>query len=64
MIAELQMVWMFFVAKADQLRDENPDRGEIVNTAIVIGLLAAGAIIVGALLIGKAKSAAQNVRTQ
>lgn len=64
MIVELQMVWIFLVAKADQLRKENPDRGEIVNTAIVIGLLAAGAIIVGAILIGKAKSAAYNVKTQ
>ncbi len=58
------MVWMFFVAKANQLREENPDRGEIVNAAIVIGVLAAGAIIVGAILIAKAKSAATNVKTQ
>jgi len=58
------MVWMFFVGKANQLRDENPDRGEIVNAAIVIGVLAAGAIIVGAILIAKAKSAATNVKTQ
>ena len=46
------------------LSNENPDRGEIVNAAIVIGVLAAGAIIVGALLIAKAKSAATNVKTQ
>jgi len=64
MVQELRMVWMFFVAKANQLRDENPDRGEIVNAAIVIGVLAAGAIIVGAILIAKAKSAATNVKTQ
>ncbi len=64
MVQELQMVWMFFVAKANQLREENPDRGEIVNAAIVIGVLAAGAIIVGAILIAKAKSAATNVKTQ
>jgi hypothetical protein len=61
---QLQMVWMYFVAKANHLRDENPDRGEIVNAAIVIGVLAAGAIIVGAILIAKAKSAATNVKTQ
>lgn len=64
MVDQLQMVWMFFVAKANQLRGENPDRGEIVNAAIVIGVLAAGAIIVGAILITKAKSAANNVKTQ
>jgi len=64
MVQELQMVWMFFMAKANQLRDENPDRGEIVNAAIVIGVLAAGAIMVGAILIAKAKSAATNVKTQ
>lgn len=64
MVQELQMVWMFFMAKANQLREENPDRGEIVNAAIVIGVLAAGAIIVGAILIAKAKSAATNVKTQ
>lgn len=64
MVDQLQMVWMFFVAKANQLREQNPDRGEIVNAAIVIGVLAAGAIIVGAILITKAKSAANNVKTQ
>ena len=64
MVDQLQMVWMFFVARANQLREENPDRGEIVNAAIVIGVLAAGAIIVGAILITKAKSAANNVKTQ
>ncbi len=46
------------------LSNENPDRGEIVNAAIVIGVLAAGAIMVGAILIAKAKSAATNVKTQ
>lgn len=64
MVVQLQMVWMFFVARANRLREENPDRGEIVNAAIVIGVLAAGAIIVGAILITKAKDAANNVKTQ
>ena len=53
-----------FSAKADELRTQDPDRGEIVNTAVVIGILAAGAILVGAILIAKAVAAANNVQTQ
>jgi hypothetical protein len=61
---QIQMVWAWFSAKADELRTQDPDRGEIVNTAVVIGILAAGAILVGAILIAKAVAAANNVQTQ
>ena len=32
---QIQMVWAWFSAKADELRTQDPDRGEIVNTAVV-----------------------------
>ncbi|MBL8932804.1 MAG: hypothetical protein JNL54_22000 [Kineosporiaceae bacterium] len=40
------------------------DRGEIVQTAIIVGLFAAAAIIVVGILVAKAMSAANAVRTQ
>jgi hypothetical protein len=63
-MVQIQLVWAWFSARIDQVREQDGDRGEIVNTAIVIGLLAAAAIIVGAILLTKATSAANNVQTQ
>ncbi len=60
-MVQIQLVLAWFAAKADELREQDPDRGEIVNTAIVIGVLAAGAIVVGAILIVKATTAANNI---
>lgn len=40
------------------------DRGDIVQTAIIVGLFAAAAIIVVGILVAKAMSAANAVRTQ
>ncbi len=41
------------------------DRGSnIVETAIIVGLFAAAAIIIVGVLVAKAKSAADNVQTQ
>jgi hypothetical protein len=63
-MVQIQMVWAWFSARIEAVREQDGDRGEIVNTAIVIGLLAAAAIIVGAILLTKATSAANNVQTQ
>lgn len=63
-MVQIQLVWAWFSARVDEVREQDGDRGEIVNTAIVIGLLAAAAIIVGAILLTKAITAANNVQTQ
>jgi hypothetical protein len=60
-MVQIQLVWAWFAAKADELREQDPDRGEIVNTAIVIGILAAAAIVVGAILVVKATAAANAI---
>ncbi len=44
--------------------DPDNDRGDIISNIIFIGLLAAAAIVVGAILVGKATTAANNVKTQ
>ncbi len=61
---EVQLLWAWFTVRARAVRQENPDRGEMVNTAIVIGVLAVIAIAVGLILMTKAKSAANNIKTQ
>jgi hypothetical protein len=44
---------------------EKGDRGSnIVETAIIVGLFAAAAIIIVGVLVAKAKTAADNVQTQ
>jgi hypothetical protein len=43
---------------------EHPERGDIVQTVIIIGLFAAAAITIVAVLVAKAKSTADNVQTQ
>ena len=64
---EIQLVWCWLQtrrqATMQSLRDD-PDRGDIVQTAIIIGLFAAAAILVVGILVGKAKSAANNVQIQ
>jgi hypothetical protein len=61
---EVQLLWAWFTVRARAVRQENPDRGEMVNTAIVIGVLAVIAITIGVILMTKAKSAANNIQTQ
>ena len=40
------------------------DRGDIVQTVIIVGLFAAAAIIIVGILVAKATNAANNVKTQ
>ena len=63
----LTMIVAFFAAHLDELRrehDENRERGDIVQTVIIIAAFAAAAIAVCAILILKARSAANGVQTQ
>lgn len=61
---EVQLIWAWFHVQARKIREENPDRGEMINTAIVVGILAVIAITVGLILMTKATGAANNIKTQ
>ena len=63
----LTMIVAFFTAHLDELRrehDQDGERGDIVQTVIIIAAFAAAAIAVCAILILKARSAANGVQTQ
>ena len=61
---EVQLLWAWFTVRARAVREDNPDRGEMINTAIVVGILAVIAVTVGIILMTKATSAANNIQTQ
>lgn len=61
---EVQLLWAWFTVRVQKMREENPDRGEMINTAIVVGVLAVIGLAVGAILMTKAKTAANNIKTQ
>ncbi len=61
MLFEIQMAWYWLQARVEPIR-QNPERGDIVQTAIMIGLFAAGAIVVVGILVGKANQAANSVK--
>lgn len=63
----LNMIVAFFTARLDELRrdhQEDSERGDIVQTVIIIAAFAVAAIAISAILIVKARTAANNVQTQ
>ena len=65
MWTQILMVRAWLATHLNARRDEpHDDRGDIVQTAIIVGLFAAAAIIIVAILVAKAMSAANAVRTQ
>lgn len=63
----LTMIVAFFTAHLDELRrdhDEHSERGDIVQTVIIVAAFAAAAIGISAILILKARAAANGVQTQ
>jgi hypothetical protein len=68
-MVEIQMVraWLATTQHRLQHRDRDgviADRGDIVQTVIIVGLFAAAAILVVGILVAKATQAANSVTTQ
>lgn len=62
MLTQLNFVRAWLTTRLRAHRHD--DRGDIVQTAIIVGLFAAAAIIVVGILVAKAIGAANAVRTQ
>lgn len=63
----LTMIVAFFTAHLAELRrdrEEDGERGDIVQTVIIVAAFAAAAIAISAILILKARTAANSVQTQ
>ena len=64
----LHMVLAFLSAHVAELRRDNRDDGQrgadLVTTVIMISLFAAAAIVIVGILVVKARTAANNVKTQ
>ena len=59
----LRALWTVIRARVEALRAE-PERGDIVQTVIIIAALAAAAIAITAILVAKARSKAESVQTE
>ena len=63
----LTLIVAFFTAHLAELRRdraEDSERGDIVQTVIIVAAFAAAAIAISAILILKARTAANSVQTQ
>jgi hypothetical protein len=61
---EIQMVWTWLQTRVALAR-QDPEKGaDIVQTAIIVGLFAAAAIVIVGILVSKATNAAKSVKTQ
>ncbi len=62
---QLMVTWTLLrLQEARQQTRDHPDRGDIVQTVIIVGLFAAAAIIIVGILVAKATSTAKKVQTQ
>ncbi|SOD72944.1 hypothetical protein SAMN05892883_2256 [Jatrophihabitans sp. GAS493] len=65
MPAQFQLLAAWFQARVGLLHDEdNRDRGEILQTVVVISLFVAAAILIVGILVTKATDTANGVQTQ
>jgi hypothetical protein len=62
-VIEIEFVRAWLAARLAELR-RGDDRGDIVQTVIIVGGFAAAALIIVAILVAKATSAANSVQTQ
>jgi hypothetical protein len=62
-VIEWQLVRAWLAARVAEVR-RNEDRGDIVQTVIIVAAFAAAAIVIVSILVAKATSTANSVRTQ
>ena len=62
-MTEIRLLWAFTLLRIAQLR-EDPDRGELVPWVIITAGLAAAAVVILAVIIGKARAAAEGITLQ
>ncbi|MDQ2836235.1 MAG: hypothetical protein M3Y42_11840 [Actinomycetota bacterium] len=62
LLNELRLLWAWGAARVELARQDE-DRGEIVQTVVIIAAFVAAAIIIVAILVTKATDAANNVKT-
>ena len=62
-MTEIRLIWAFTLLRIARLREE-PDRGELVPWVIITAGLAAAALIILAVIVTKAKSAADSIQLQ
>ncbi|MCW2541282.1 MAG: hypothetical protein JWN95_3007 [Frankiales bacterium] len=63
MLNELRLLWAWAATRAELVR-EDAERGEIVQTVVIIAAFVIAAIAIVAILVTKATSTANNVKTQ
>jgi hypothetical protein len=65
---ELQMMLTYLrahrYAVQHTTRDEHDKGADIIQTVIIVAAFAAAAIVIASILVAKAKSAANNIKTQ
>ena len=62
-MTEIRLIWAFTLLRIAKVR-QDPDRGELVPWVIITAGLAAAALLILAVVIGKAKSAADSIQLQ
>jgi hypothetical protein len=63
----IQLITSWTLLRAQDMRreaQEHPERGELLQTVIIVGLLAAASIVIVGILVAKAIGAANGVQTQ
>jgi hypothetical protein len=67
-VLELSLIWQLTTAwVADRRRivaEQGKDRGELLQTVVIIGAFVAAAIVIVAILVAKATNAANNVKVE
>jgi hypothetical protein len=62
-VIEIHLIRAWLAARVAELR-ESDDRGDIVQTVIIVAAFAAAAILIVGILVAKATATANSVRTQ
>jgi hypothetical protein len=60
---EVAVVWWWTTSRLHPAREDR-DRGDILQTVIITAALAAAAIVIVALIVAKARTAANHIKTQ